>query len=134
VFDNPYIDKTDEIDPQGEDEYTLRHFQLWLYTHTFDRDSKQNINRMVELLVFADKYWIPLLQNMVLNEILDEVALQRALPDVPQINFVYRHTVPNSGLRHFVLDVVCRRMSSKDALNSDTHDRLTEEALRDVLR
>ena len=134
VFNNRSIDESNTIDLPDEEVGIFKRFQLWLYSHTFDQDCKQKLDRMVELWVFADEYRVPLLQNMVLNEIRNRVALKRVLPDTAQINFVYEHTVPNSGLRHFVIDVVYRLMPSGDVLHSDDSNGLPKEALCDILR
>ena len=74
ALDSDFVEgSTNKIEFLEEDVDTFERFVFWLYSRTFDRDDTWDFNAKIELWTFGDLRDIPLLQNLVINEIRNEV-------------------------------------------------------------
>ena len=93
------------IDFQDEEEADIvKRFVLWLYTKEYNAPVgiRHTFDVICKLWVFGDKRQIPLLSNMMINKMRDEMVRLSKAPS-RCLMFIYENTTAESKLRAFVV-------------------------------
>ncbi|KAH0273977.1 hypothetical protein KCU91_g5600, partial [Aureobasidium melanogenum] len=90
-------------------------FQVWLYTQKMPKNENTSSGKvhlewpiLIKLWIFGDKYQIPLLQNIVMDNSFDKVEMDAETP-LYWIRLAYENTTPNSPLRKAITDIMAYR-------------------------
>jgi hypothetical protein len=134
AFNSVFVEgQTDEIDlSEEEDADVFKRFVFWLYRGTFDRDEAWSFEQKIRLWAFGDRRIVPLLQNLVLDEIRSEIVQTATVP-TEKLDFLYKSTAPDASLRRFAIDVICRTMSPATMMPSNPKSQWNKQALWDML-
>ncbi|KAG9657191.1 hypothetical protein KCU64_g5367, partial [Aureobasidium melanogenum] len=90
-------------------------FQVWLYTQKMPKNENTSSGKvhlewpiLIKLWIFGDKYQMPLLQNIVMDNSFDKVEMDAETP-LYWIRLAYENTTPNSPLRKAITDIMAYR-------------------------
>jgi hypothetical protein len=103
-----------------EDVTTFSHLLSWVCTIIAQLEGGKPLSCLCELWVAVDRRDMPLLMNRSLNQLKLDMVRQWSCP-IQELNFIYENTRPESGLRRFVMDVICHTsgMSLSDEEDRD---------------
>ena len=123
------------IDFKDEEEADIvKRFVVWQYTKEYKplNEIPQDFDVICKLWIFGDKRQIPLLSNMTINTMPDEIVRRWTLPS-GNLRFIYENTTPDSKLRAFVAWVIAATSGSK-LLTEDNRTLWPGDASFDILR
>jgi hypothetical protein len=96
--------KNQVIELKDEEVETFERFVLWLYTGKYHRtpDGKDSYASICKLWAFGDRRQIPLLANMMVDMLRDEIVRTWTAP-TETLKLVYQITLDGSALRRFTI-------------------------------
>ena len=100
-----------------ESSEVLRRFSLWVYTRSVLQD-EEDVNEsswdiLVQLYLFAERYDIPDLQNIVIDILVAKHLAEHLIP-TNLCCVIYSNTMPTSPLRRFMVDVIAQKGNMDD--------------------
>ena len=91
-----------------DDESVFDNFVDWLYYGRYDTPKRSevvdNFLRPVQLFVLADKYGVPNLKNLVIDQIFTEIKHVNDFVSINTVAYAYGHTFQNAGVRKILVD------------------------------
>lgn len=102
----------------------LRRFSLWAYTGSILQDGGDvkgaPWETLVRLYLFAERYDIPDLQNVVIDNVVAKYKAENTIP-TPWCHLIYSDTMPTSPLRRFMVDVLAQKANLNDWFKPEAH-------------
>lgn len=119
---------------------TFKHFVAWIYTRQLPTPSDLNCpthsRTLISLWMLADRRQIPLLANMCIDGIRDQIVVSWKIP-TQELHLIYQKTAEDSCLRHFIIYAIARTSGASMLETADREAAIAlwpKEALWDLLK
>jgi len=133
--DSPFKESTEGIIHLPTERVSVfADFVNWLYTGSLPRsidDQRPDYRVLCELWVLSDRRGVPLLMNVAINEIRQRFVQAWSLP-LNQLEWIYVNTVPEAGLRRFMV-AIFGQTGGPTNLQDSNPGMWPKDALWDVL-